>query len=206
MAEHPTAKDSQLAKPPVEDSEGRTPLRWYAGEPDPEHQAAGSVAGGTDHARHVWVRPEHLRTEMPGLVLDWRQTPDWEALVTWVEPRGRVVTDWVKSGEGDAEHRVDVRVTSVLSVGRGNLPTMSQSLLHVMPAQTLEATLRRRLEGAGFRTTPSGRMSGGIHVRVRENTGDEAEVRRIVDEVAPGAEYGPAGSPTHDVVDYRKGK
>jgi hypothetical protein len=36
---------------------------------------------------HVWVRPEHMPTEMPGLVLEWRRNgPDWEALVTYVEP------------------------------------------------------------------------------------------------------------------------
>jgi hypothetical protein len=49
----------------------------------------------TDRVHHVWVRPEHLPTEMPGLVLEWRQNPDWEALVTWVEPRGAAVTEWV---------------------------------------------------------------------------------------------------------------
>jgi hypothetical protein len=48
-----------------------------------------------DRVHHVWVRPEHLPTEMPGLVLEWRQNPDWEALVTWVEPRGAAVTEWV---------------------------------------------------------------------------------------------------------------
>ena len=46
--------------------------------------------------RHVWVRPPHTPTAMPGLVLDWRQQKGvWEALVTWVEPRGRSVTDWL---------------------------------------------------------------------------------------------------------------
>lgn len=46
--------------------------------------------------RHVWVRPEHTPTEMAGLVLEWRQTPDgWEAQVTYVEPRGRAVTEWL---------------------------------------------------------------------------------------------------------------
>lgn len=46
--------------------------------------------------QHVWVRPEHSPTESPGLVLEWAQEPDgWRALVTYVEPRGRVVTEWV---------------------------------------------------------------------------------------------------------------
>ena len=36
-----------------------------------------------------------MPTEMPGLVLEWRQNPDWEALVTYVEPRGAVVIERV---------------------------------------------------------------------------------------------------------------
>lgn len=48
----------------------------------------------------MWVRPSFTPVEMPGLVLGWKREGDgWEALVTWVEPRGRVVTDWVKSEE-----------------------------------------------------------------------------------------------------------
>lgn len=44
----------------------------------------------------MWVRPALVPTELPGLVLDWRRTPDgWQALVTMVETRGRVVTEWV---------------------------------------------------------------------------------------------------------------
>jgi hypothetical protein len=46
--------------------------------------------------RHVWVRPPYTPSELPGLVLDWRREPDgWQALVTWVESRGRVVTAWL---------------------------------------------------------------------------------------------------------------
>jgi hypothetical protein len=50
--------------------------------------------------RHVWVRPPHTPVGMPGLVLDWRQDRSgaWQALVTWVEPRGRSVTDWLPAG------------------------------------------------------------------------------------------------------------
>jgi hypothetical protein len=38
---------------------------------------------------------------MPGLVLEWRRGPDgsWQALVTWVETRGRVITAWVPADE-----------------------------------------------------------------------------------------------------------
>lgn len=46
----------------------------------------------------MFVRPTHSNTEAPGLVLEWRTASpggDWEALVTYVEPRGRVVTDWI---------------------------------------------------------------------------------------------------------------
>ena len=49
-----------------------------------------------DRVHHVWVRPEHSPTEMPGLVLEWRRDgPDWEALVTYVDPCGSAVTEWL---------------------------------------------------------------------------------------------------------------
>lgn len=49
------------------------------------------------HTRHVWVRPKHSPTESPGLVLEWRRDAEGEreALVTYVEPRGRVITEWL---------------------------------------------------------------------------------------------------------------
>ena len=59
--------------------------------------------------RHLWVRPEQSPTEMSGLVLEWRQNPDWEALVTYIEPRGRVITDWVPEDQ----------VRSVVPAGSG---------------------------------------------------------------------------------------
>jgi hypothetical protein len=46
-----------------------------------------------DRVRHVWVRAEYSPTECPGLVLVWRQNPDWDALVTYVEPHGRSFTE-----------------------------------------------------------------------------------------------------------------
>lgn len=51
--------------------------------------------------RHVWLRPEHSPTELPGLVLEWRRDAEgeWEALVTAVEPRGRVITAWVPAAQ-----------------------------------------------------------------------------------------------------------
>lgn len=49
---------------------------------------------------HVWVRPVHSPTESAGLVLEWRRDDEgeWQALVTYVEPRGRVVTEWLQAG------------------------------------------------------------------------------------------------------------
>jgi hypothetical protein len=51
--------------------------------------------------RFVWVRPAFAPSEMPGLVLEWRRGPEgsWQALVTWVETRGRVITAWVPVDE-----------------------------------------------------------------------------------------------------------
>ena len=50
--------------------------------------------------RHVWVKPAFVPVEAPGLVLIWKRTPDgWQALVTWIESGGRVVTDWVEPAE-----------------------------------------------------------------------------------------------------------
>lgn len=50
-----------------------------------------------ERVRHVFVRPAHSPVECPGLVIAWRKSaPDaWEAQVTYVEPRGRVVTEWL---------------------------------------------------------------------------------------------------------------
>lgn len=78
-----------------------------------------------------------------------------------------------------------------------------QTFLHIMSSDG--AALTRKLQAAGFRVTPSQRMSGGIHVRVREDTDDRAEVERIVEEVTPGATYGPEGAPTMNIADYRQG-
>jgi hypothetical protein len=48
---------------------------------------------------HVWCRPGKGPTEHPGLILSWRQTPDWEAQVIYVDPRGRVAIEWLPSDE-----------------------------------------------------------------------------------------------------------
>lgn len=49
--------------------------------------------------RHVWVRPQFTPTEMPGLVLGWRQAPEWEAQVAYVDPRGRVAVEWLPADQ-----------------------------------------------------------------------------------------------------------
>lgn len=53
----------------------------------------------SDGVRHVWVRPGHGPTEMPGLVLDWRRDEPgaWSARVVYVDPRGKVVMEWLPS-------------------------------------------------------------------------------------------------------------
>ena len=50
-----------------------------------------------ERTRHVFVRPEHSPVECAGLVLDWKRDGPgaWLALVQYVEPRGRVVTEWL---------------------------------------------------------------------------------------------------------------
>lgn len=46
--------------------------------------------------RHVWARPNGP-TPLPGLLLGWQKKPDdsWAALVTYVTPQERIVTEWV---------------------------------------------------------------------------------------------------------------
>jgi hypothetical protein len=53
----------------------------------------------TDRVRHVWVRPEHSPSDCPGLILEWRRDDQGEsqAIVTYVEPRGRAVTVWMQA-------------------------------------------------------------------------------------------------------------
>lgn len=70
-------------------------------------------------------------------------------------------------------------------------------LLHLMAPDEQLVGLTNRLEPLGVQVRPSARMSGGVHVRVREGTDDEAEVQAIVDAVAPNARRGPSGTPTH---------
>lgn len=53
----------------------------------------GGVSGA--RIRHVWARPDGP-TEMPGLLLGWQQRDgSWSALVTYVTPRERIVTEWL---------------------------------------------------------------------------------------------------------------
>lgn len=83
---------------------------------------------------------------------------------------------------------------------------MRPIFMHLMSSDSGLATLTKRLEAADFLVAPSHRAVGGIHVRVRTETGDEAEVERIVAEVAPGTRRGTSGAPTMDIKGYREGR
>lgn len=84
---------------------------------------------------------------------------------------------------------------------------MSQSFMTfgIMPGQT-RSELIAALTAAGFRVTESQRMVPSIQVRVREGTGDEAEVKRIVARYAPDAEVMPPGAPAWHIEGYRDGR
>lgn len=82
----------------------------------------------------------------------------------------------------------------------------AQKLLYIVGAGAAEPALRRRLAAEGFDAKPSGRLAGGIHVRIRVGTDDEATVDRIVSEVAPDAARGPSGTPIYDFEGYREGR
>lgn len=83
---------------------------------------------------------------------------------------------------------------------------MRQMFMHLIASDSQLSRLTKRLEAAAFLVIPSRRASGGIHVRVRTETGDEAEVERIVAEVAPETKRGPGGAPTTDIKGYRQGR
>jgi hypothetical protein len=80
---------------------------------------------------------------------------------------------------------------------------MSQRFMHLV-AKANGSELERRLTAAGFHVAPSGRRVGGIHVRYRTDTNDEAEIERIVAAVAPGTNRGPDGAPTMTIDGYRE--
>ncbi|WP_406025979.1 hypothetical protein OH802_05845 [Nocardioides sp. NBC_00850] len=84
---------------------------------------------------------------------------------------------------------------------------MSQSFMTfgIMPGPT-RATLTASLTAAGFKVTNSPRMVPSIQVRVREGTGDEAEVNRLVALHAPNAEVMPPGAPVMHIEGYREGR
>lgn len=78
--------------------------------------------------------------------------------------------------------------------------------MHIMgPADQL-AALTSRLESTGFRVHESRRMPGGIEVRYREGTGDEADVLAAMAAAAPDAKRGPVdGAPSRHFPGYREG-
>lgn len=67
------------------------------------------------------------------------------------------------------------------------------------------STLAQRLAAAEFAVHASKRMTGGLHVRVREGSDDESEVERIRTETAPDSKVGPSGTPTSYIPGYRAG-
>jgi hypothetical protein len=81
---------------------------------------------------------------------------------------------------------------------------MEQKFVHIMAGEN-ESILVAALTSAGFKVGPSGRLSGGVHVRVRTGTQDEATVEATAARVAPDAIFGPSGSPTTHLEGYRDG-
>lgn len=84
---------------------------------------------------------------------------------------------------------------------------MTQSLMTygIMPGPTRSA-LAAALTAAGFQVRNSNRMVPSIQVLVREGTGDEAEVKKIVARHAPEADAMPPGAPLYGIENYRAGK
>lgn len=72
---------------------------------------------------------------------------------------------------------------------------MDQKFLHIIAGDS-EAALSSELTKAGFQVGPSGRMSGGLNVRVRSESNDETTVTDIVNRIAPKTSFGPSGAPT----------
>jgi Tfp pilus assembly protein PilF len=63
-----------------------------------------------------------------------------------------------------------------------------------------------RLQAEKFATYDARRaVSYSLNIRIRTQTGDQAEVERIITELAPNADRLPSGSPTVGVVGYREG-
>lgn len=83
---------------------------------------------------------------------------------------------------------------------------MKQTFLYLMGPDDQISALSRRLKAEEFSVGPSGRMTGGVHVRIREETGDEDLVMRIAGEVAPNVRRGPGGSPSMSIDGYREGR
>lgn len=83
---------------------------------------------------------------------------------------------------------------------------MGQAFMHYYGDDNGMAEFMRRLEAAGYRVGPANRDVGGVHIRIREGTGDEADVAQIAAEVAPDLVRGPDGSPTVTLVGYREGR
>ena len=81
---------------------------------------------------------------------------------------------------------------------------MTQQFLHIMAGKA-DAELSAALVKVRFKVATSDRMLGGLDVRVRRDTNDEAAVMAIVSRIAPDAVRGPNGTPAMNLRDYRSG-
>jgi hypothetical protein len=64
----------------------------------------------------------------------------------------------------------------------------------------------RELTSRGYDVTNAQRMVPSIQIRVRESTGDKAEVEQVVASLAPDAKLMPEGVPSMNLRGYRDGR
>lgn len=81
---------------------------------------------------------------------------------------------------------------------------MNQKILYLMAPDNQLQALASRLKTQGFSVRPGNRTAVGIQVRVREDTGDEAEVEQIAASVAPDMQRGPSAAPAQIIPGYRE--
>ncbi len=81
----------------------------------------------------------------------------------------------------------------------------NQTFLYLYGGDEQLSVLTKKLEAKGFAVSPAKRMTGGIHVRVRENTEDEATVETLRASLAPDVRQGPGAAPSMSLKDYRAG-
>lgn len=82
---------------------------------------------------------------------------------------------------------------------------MTQSFMTYAVDDAALPALVTALESAGYEVTRPTVRALNLKVRIRENTGDEAEVKALVDRHAPNATAGPPTTLTRILVGYRDG-